>query len=123
MTNDAIIHETKICLIQLFTPLFKGYTERLNSQSLPSCLFFYSFTFKWRIIDLQYCLGFCRSSTRISHMHPSSLPSCPSSPPSHPSRLSQSTELELPASYSKCLLPPCLEADSLLLILFLKMST
>lgn len=123
MTNDMIIHETKICFIQLCTTLFKGCTERLNSQSLPSCLFFYQFTFNWRIVDLQYHVGFCHLSTQISHTCPSSLPSHPPPPPSHPCRVSQSSELELPASHSTCLLPSCLEADSLLLILFLKMHT
>ena len=30
---------------------------------------FYLFIFKWRIIALQYCLGFCQTSTWISHMY------------------------------------------------------
>ena len=51
---------------------------------------------------MQYCIGFCK------HQHESAISihmSCPTlspSPnPSHPSRLSQSTQFEPPASYSK----------------------
>lgn len=40
MTNDVIIHETRICLTQVSycTTLFKEFIGRRNSQSLPSCL-------------------------------------------------------------------------------------
>ena len=48
------------------------------------------------MIVLQYCVGFCHTSTRTSHRYtsvPSFLNSSPISHPSHPSRLSQSTGL------------------------------
>ena len=50
--------------------------------------------FNWWIITLQYCDGFCHTSTGISHRHtcdPSFLNSSPTSLPPHPSKLSQST--------------------------------
>ena len=52
--------------------------------------------FNWRIIALQCCVGFCHTSTRISHRYtyvPSLLNLPPLSHLSHPSRLSQSTRL------------------------------
>ena len=61
------------------------------------------FIFNWRVIAIQYCDGFCHTSTWVSHRY-ISLPSwtslLPPSPP-QPSRLSQSTSLGFPASYSK----------------------
>ena len=59
----------------------------------------------WRILALQYCVGFCHTSTRISHRH-ICVPSLLKLPPpssSHPSRYSQSTGFELPTSYSRFL--------------------
>ena len=60
--------------------------------------------FNWRIISLQYCGGFCHTSTWITHrctcVPPSWIPfPLPSSP--HPSGLSQSTSFECPASCIK----------------------
>ena len=62
-----------------------------NNDSL-----FFIFLFDWRIIDLQYCVGFCHTSTQSAISKNTSLPSGPSLPsptPSHPSRLSGSTGL------------------------------
>ena len=36
------------------------------------------FLFNWRIVALQYCVGFCHTSTWISHMSPPSRTSLPS---------------------------------------------
>ena len=57
----------------------------------------YNISFYWRIIALQCCVGFCHTTTWISHKYvyvPSFFVSllCPQ-PPSHPSRSSQSTKL------------------------------
>ena len=52
--------------------------------------------FNWRMIALQYWLGFCHISTWISHRYtyvPSLLNLPPTPTPSHSSRLSQSTSL------------------------------
>ena len=56
-----------------------------------------SFAFNWRIIPLQRCVGFCHTTTWISHKYthipfPLELLSHPQSP-SHSSRSSQSTRL------------------------------
>ena len=44
------------------------------------------FFFNWRIIALQYCVGFCRTSAWISHkcMYVPSLPNPPPNLPPHP---------------------------------------
>ena len=60
--------------------------------------FFLKIDLRWSIIASQYCVSFCCTTNRISHMHthvpisPLSWASLPSSL-SHPSRSSQSTEL------------------------------
>ena len=57
--------------------------------------FFNLFGFNWRIIALQYCIGFCHTSTWISHRYtyvPLPLTSLPLTP-SHSSRSSQSPGL------------------------------
>ena len=57
--------------------------------------------FNWRLITLQYCGGFCHTSTWISHrctcVPPSQTPLPPSSPPC-PSRWFQRTSFECPTS-------------------------
>ena len=66
--------------------------------------------FNLRIIALQNCLGFCHTSTWISHRYtynsPLSNPSASPTPP-HAYRLSRSTWLEHLAPYSKFPLPMC----------------
>ena len=53
----------------------------------------------WRIVALKYCGGFCHTSAWVSiPMSPPFWPSLLPPTPSHPSRLSQSTEFELPAN-------------------------
>ena len=62
-------------------------------------LFFFSiFVFNWKIIALQYCVGFCHMSTWISHRYTyvPSLWECPPTPP-HPSRLWQIPGLSSPS--------------------------
>ena len=71
-------------------------------------LYFYNFSiiltfsflkfiiFNWRIIALQYCIGFCyipHESVIGIHMSPPSWTSLPPSTPSYPSILSQITDL------------------------------
>ena len=61
------------------------------------CTFnFCKFIFNWRIISLQYCVGFCHTSTWISHRDtyiPFLLTLLPSSHPLAPSRLLQGPSL------------------------------
>ena len=64
------------------------------------------FSFNWKRIALQYCVGFCHISTWISHRHTyapslSNLLLTSHPTPPHPSRSSQSTGFELPESHSK----------------------
>ena len=87
----------------------------LNSQYFPPLLltalvttsqffFFNLLIFNWRVIGLQYCVGFCHTSIQINHRYTYvlSLLNLPPTPtPSQPSRVSQSTRFELPASYSE----------------------
>ena len=68
---------------------------------MKQLLFYLFIYFNWRLITLQYCGGFCHSSTWIRHgytcvLHPE--PPLPPPSPPHPSGLSQSTSLECPAS-------------------------
>ena len=75
----------------------------LKHLSCPFILFF-KFIFNWRIIVLQYCVGFCHTSVWISHRYthvPFLLNLPPTFHPISPPRLSQSTWFELPTSYSK----------------------
>ena len=60
------------------------------------------YIFNWRVIALQYCVGFCHTSTWINHGYtgvPSLLNLLPSTT-SHPSRLSHSTGLSSPRQNS-----------------------
>ena len=62
---------------------------------------FLKFYFNWRLITLQYCGGFCHTSTWISHRCTCVPPSRTLLPPPslfHPSGLSQHTSFECPAS-------------------------
>ena len=59
-------------------------------------LFFNGFMFNLRIIVLQYCVGFCHTSTWVSHRH-TDVPSLPPPTSSHPSRHSQSTLFRFPS--------------------------
>ena len=85
--------ERSSTLSRLQPPCWKAIT--------PFGFFKKLFIFNWRIIALQYCDGFCHTSTWIGrrHTYVSCLLSLPSPP--HPSRLSQSTSFGIPASYSK----------------------
>ena len=68
----------------------------------------FNFIFKLRIITVQYCDGFCRTSAWINHRfaYVSSLLNLPPSA-SHPFRLSQSTGFGFPLSDSKSPLIIC----------------
>ena len=80
--------------------LFNLWRSEVSLSSLHFKLetwvfFFFSlFIFSWRIVALQCCVGFCHTSTWISHRY-TYIPSLLSlsSTPSQPSRLSQSTGL------------------------------
>ena len=81
-------------------------TRQQHCLTLKSIFIFKFVIFNWRIIDLQYCVCFCHTSTGISHRY---LCPLPLEPPSHHSPHSTPlvvTEIwiELLASYSKFLL-------------------
>ena len=65
-------------------------------------ILFFKSIFNWRIIGLQYCIGFCHTSAWISHRH-TYVPSLLNLPPTAhlilPSRLSEH-QFELPEYYS-----------------------
>ena len=70
------------------------------------------FIFDQRITALQYCIGFCHTSTWISHRYNMSPPSEPPShstpPPPHPTPLGYHTvPVELPVSNNKFPLAVC----------------
>ena len=74
------------------------YFLHLHQQllwSVDSFLLKKKFIFNWRIIALQYCVGFCHTTTWISRKH-TRIPTLLSLPPHPPSRLSQSTQLSSP---------------------------
>ena len=60
--------------------------------------------FNWRIIALECCVGFCHTSTRISHRHtyvPSLCSLPPTSQPIPPLQVVPEPRFEFPRSYSK----------------------
>ena len=71
------------------------YLTTFMTSKHPANIFFH-YVFNWRIVALQCCVGFCHTTTCISHKYTyiPSLLNLPSIPyPSHPSRLSQNTRL------------------------------
>ena len=66
--------------------------QTINKTSLSSFCFCF---FNWRKIALQCCVGFCHTTTWISHNYTdiTSLLSLPPLLPSHPTRSSQSSRL------------------------------
>ena len=75
--------------------------------------FFIIFYFNWRLITLQYCIGFAiyqHESTKVYTCSPSWIPLPPSSP-SHPSGSSQCTSPEHPVSCIKPGLAICFTYD------------
>ena len=77
-----------------------GLTCPLLFHSKDGLGFLFCFVFNWRIITVQYCNGFCRTSTWISHRYTCDSPSWtpPTSLPTYPSGLSRSTSFGCPAS-------------------------
>ena len=87
-------NEEKICrFFPCFLPPDRQAHEPMTLVlQLKGTVYILKFMFNWRMIALQYCVGFCRTSTWISHRYtyvPSLLNLLPT--PSHPSRLSQSS--------------------------------
>ena len=73
------------------SPALQAYTVSFL-HFLKNFFFFLFIIFHWRTIALQYSVGFCHTSTWISHRYtyvPPSWASFPPPTPSHPSRLSQ----------------------------------
>ena len=84
-----------------FTPRFftcgvfhvQGTLSEMLCFSLLTFFLNFLFLFKWRIISLQYCVGFCHTSHESAIGRHMSIPSWTSllpPTPFHPSRLSQS---------------------------------
>ena len=84
-----------------YTYLHPGKMVQLLWKQFGSFPFLNVFTFNWRIIALQYCAGFCHTSTCISHRY-TYVPSLLSLPPTSHSILPL-TKLwfAFPESYSK----------------------
>ena len=67
-------------------PIVKN-NGRVQSVIPTVSYFLHLFIFNWRIIALQYCVGFCHTSAQISHRYtyvPSSLKLPPTSHPIPP---------------------------------------
>ena len=80
-------HFIKPCPQGVLTDWPDSLPGKLHSQGLS-----FFFFFNWRIIALQYCVGFCHTLTWIGiHVSPCPWTSLPLPTPSHPSRLSRST--------------------------------
>ena len=92
------------------------YTPWNITQSLVHFNVFYFicnlFIFNWRIVALQYCIGFCHISTWISHRYISVFLSPELPTPSHFSRLGTETLFEPPEPYSKFPLAICFTYDN-----------
>ena len=79
-------------------PSLKQDPYRQNPTCPQGFFFFNLFIFNWRIIDVQYCVGFYHTSTWISHEYihvPSVLNVVPKSHPILPPRSSQGLLLHL----------------------------
>ena len=98
--RDASCSEYGLLLINVFNSAFHSWTNVLLKNRSSFSKIFY-----WRIIDLQYFVGFCHTSAWISlkYTYISPLLNLPPTP-FHPSRLSQRAWFELPESQSKFLL-------------------
>ena len=89
-------------LRNLHTVLHSGHANLLPPTVFEGSLFstpspaflFVDFFLNWRIITLQYCVGFCHTTMEIRHNYVYPVPpEPPSLLPSHPSRSPQSARL------------------------------
>ena len=78
--------------------LLKAFFKKSLLNLLQYCFWVFFQIFYWSIIALQYCAGFCRTSTWITHRHARPRPLEPPPPPTPPlpSRSPQSTGLSSP---------------------------
>ena len=91
-----------ILLVQTTKQTFIKQTYYICFKFFPGQNYFL-FIFNWPITALQYCVGFCHTSTWINHRYTCvpSLLNLPPSTPSHPARLSDSTDLSSPGQNSR----------------------
>ena len=84
---------SNVCLLCLLRWQVGFLPQAPPGKFYPSLNYhFFLFFFHWKILALQYCTSFCRTSTRISHRDtyvPPSWTSLPSPTPSHPSRFNR----------------------------------
>ena len=101
---------TKIFIIELYIYIYNVYVIKRDwPLFLPyikflifKILFIY---FNWRLITLQYCSGFCRTLTWISHGCICDPPSQNTLPPPSPSHLSGSSQCSGPEHPFSCIEP------------------
>ena len=97
------VHHPSEEKIYIFFPCFlpphpQAHEPMTLVLQLKDTVYILKFMFNWRMIALQYCVGFCRTSTWISHrcayvLSLLSLP--PISHPILPRRFSENTEFEV----------------------------
>ena len=91
--------------------MYLCWSEWINiylSIGLLKDIFFFFFL---RIIAFQYCVGFCHTSTRISHRYtyvPSLVDAPPIAHPTPPLWVATGHQVDLPGSHSKLALAICL---------------
>ena len=86
--------------------IWNNWNIHMLLMGMPNCTatlessFFKLMYFNWQLFTLQYCGGFCHTSTWVSHGC-TCVPSIPLPSPPHPSGLSQNTGFQCPLSRIK----------------------
>ena len=80
LKSHSLLYLTGRCKKHTMVKIYPCFNQS-NSEEIHYSFFFNLFIFNWKIIVLQYCVGFCQTSTWISHR--CTYVPLPLEPPSH----------------------------------------
>ena len=66
LKSHSLLYLTGRCKKHTMVKIYPCFNQS-NSEEIHYSFFFNLFIFNWKIIVLQYCVGFCQTSTWISH--------------------------------------------------------